>query len=505
MPLLKSPYLFGLHEGHLQNGLEHYQGKPSWIVFTEGIGHDPNNRSGGDYRQWTQAGYWPIVRLNNGYEPEGTIPHPDNYEKFAQRVQNFVVNSRGDVWYWIIGNEPNLRVERPHEQAISPENYARCYLMCRDAIKKVKPGVVVIPAPIGPWNTETGHWMEYFKTVMRLVEGRCDGIGLHTYTHGHDPHLIYSDMRMAPPNQEYQFNFLAYRDFLKNVPASMRSLPVLITEATQVERPDGWYNGGRTTWIQEAYKEIHNWNQKPENQTVQALIMYRWPDIDRWKMVGKQHVVEDFRKAVQMSYQSPQPRSFKTSLPQIEKPESPQNPDECWAKTLAFILKWEGGWVDHPADPGGATMKGITIGTFISWHIQKSLPLVDQNGQTRVISRDEFSKLSNSAINQIRFHNKERLRNIPDNLVAQIYYENYYLASGANKMSWPMCLAHTDLAVNGGVGRAREALNAVGENFWDYMVWRREWYKRLDTYPIFGKGWKNRSVDLVKTAYESGW
>lgn len=33
-------------------------------------------------------------------------------------------------------------------------------------------------------------------------------------------------------------------------------------------------------------------------------------------------------------------------------------------KLKPFILKWEGGFVDHPLDKGGATNKGITIGTF---------------------------------------------------------------------------------------------------------------------------------------------
>ena len=31
---------------------------------------------------------------------------------------------------------------------------------------------------------------------------------------------------------------------------------------------------------------------------------------------------------------------------------------------LAEVLRHEGGWADHPEDPGGATMKGVTIGTF---------------------------------------------------------------------------------------------------------------------------------------------
>jgi len=33
-------------------------------------------------------------------------------------------------------------------------------------------------------------------------------------------------------------------------------------------------------------------------------------------------------------------------------------------KLIPFLLKWEGGFVDDPLDKGGATMKGVTIGTF---------------------------------------------------------------------------------------------------------------------------------------------
>lgn len=33
-------------------------------------------------------------------------------------------------------------------------------------------------------------------------------------------------------------------------------------------------------------------------------------------------------------------------------------------RLIPFILKWEGGFVDDPHDRGGATNKGVTIGTF---------------------------------------------------------------------------------------------------------------------------------------------
>ena len=43
-------------------------------------------------------------------------------------------------------------------------------------------------------------------------------------------------------------------------------------------------------------------------------------------------------------------------------------------KLIPFILKWEGGFVDDPADLGGATNKGVTIGTFTQFCKSKGRP-----------------------------------------------------------------------------------------------------------------------------------
>lgn len=146
-----------------------------------------------------------------------------------------------------------------------------------------------------------------------------------------------------------------------------------------------------------------------------------------------------------------------------------------WARSLAFVLQHEGGWADDPNDPGGATMKGITIGTYTRWR--------EAHGQPAPT--------------------KDDLRNISDGEVGRIYFEWYWLPSSANTLPWPMCLAVMDLAVNGGIGRAQEAFAAVGHNnFLAYNAWRLEWYTRISGWKHFGAAWTRRVADLLKEGSE---
>src|SRR6266478_3527903 len=41
---------------------------------------------------------------------------------------------------------------------------------------------------------------------------------------------------------------------------------------------------------------------------------------------------------------------------------------------LAFTLKWEGGFVDNPFDPGGATNMGITQAVYDAWRLANGHP-----------------------------------------------------------------------------------------------------------------------------------
>ena len=173
----QSDFIYGLHDPGGEWVMEQ-AGAKGWILFTEAIGADPNDRGGRDYSDYGNRGFGVMVRLNNGYEPAGTIPRSDRYNDFARRCANFVQNSRGCT-IWIIGNVVNHPVERAGGaggEVITPELYARCYRQCREAMHQVQPQAQVLVGGAAPWNPSTtypgnpnGDWVLYFADILKLI------------------------------------------------------------------------------------------------------------------------------------------------------------------------------------------------------------------------------------------------------------------------------------------------------------------------------------------------
>lgn len=364
-----APFIFGLHDPGGERLMLSAR-RPGWVVVNEYIGHDPDDMTSADYSALSDQGVAVLCRLNNGREPEGTIPHSSLYEQFARRVANFVAGSRG-CNKWIIGNEMNYAVERPgilidwsrhgsivgdtpeesdpfrhgigvrfnflpdHSteirttraaivepgEVITPDVYSECFKLCRDAVRKLPDGEKeqLIVGAVAPWNTQTiygsnanGDWVRYFADILEtLGPDDCDGFALHTYTHGCDPALITSDELLGPPFQTHHLQFRAYRDFLDAVPTDMRHLPAYITESDQSEPWDEFRSG----WIRAAYAEIDEWNRRPDIQRIRALALYRWSRIDRWHIDGKQSVIDDFAEALTQDYRWHWETEHKTEAP----------------------------------------------------------------------------------------------------------------------------------------------------------------------------------------------
>lgn len=162
---------------------------------------------------------------------------------------------------------------------------------------------------------------------------------------------------------------------------------------------------------------------------------------------------------------------------------------ENFAACLAETLRHEGGWSDHPKDPGGATMKGVTLDTYRRW----------RPGAT-----------------------KAQLRAITDAEVAAIYRKGYWDAVNADDLPAGLDLVAFDGAVNSGPSRGAKWLQAgvgakqdgkvgpatiAAASAYDTRTAvnracdaRLAFLKTLGTWPTFGKGWSRRVASVRSTA-----
>lgn len=155
-----------------------------------------------------------------------------------------------------------------------------------------------------------------------------------------------------------------------------------------------------------------------------------------------------------------------TAAPVQPQPPAPVNDDD-WQRSMAFVLGQEGGLSTDPNDAGNY-VDGVFVGTKYGISAQAH-PDVD---------------IVNLTIEQAR----------------EIYRVQYWQASGANTMPWPLCLAVFDLAVNGGVGRAKQALTEAGSDFTRFMAWRLKWYCSIKNFDRYGRAWIRRCAELMQEA-----
>lgn len=319
------PWIFGCHDPGGYTKIEQ-AGKRGWLVVTVAIGHNPNDYSGGNFTAYSNRGHGVIVRLNNGYGSEGTLPYQSQYQNFAQRCANYVAATQGaDIF--IIGNETNLPREWPGNvngdpntgEPITVARYIDCYNRCYNAIKAVKPTAQVCPTPSGTWSPPWPSqgiegFLDYWINILNGIgASKVDGLILHAYTHGCDPALVTSNATMGPPYQNIYYNFRVYRNYLNALPAAFRTKPVYITECDQnVECADPpptprntWYNVNNG-WVKAIYSEINSWNSNPYNQKIRCVALFRWDlaNEGEWSFTfsTRENVVTDWLEAMANDY-----------------------------------------------------------------------------------------------------------------------------------------------------------------------------------------------------------
>lgn len=161
-------------------------------------------------------------------------------------------------------------------------------------------------------------------------------------------------------------------------------------------------------------------------------------------------------------------------------------------RCLKFVLDHEGGWSDDPHDPGGATMKGVTLLAYKAY--------------------------------LMRLPTKEELRNIPDEHLIGLYKTRYWDNAKCDDLDVGVDMVVFDMAVNAGVGRSSRILQrCVGANADGFIgpktialtkgimprdlvirfsTERRNFYNTLETFERFGRGWLRRTDECEATAFD---
>lgn len=168
-------------------------------------------------------------------------------------------------------------------------------------------------------------------------------------------------------------------------------------------------------------------------------------------------------------------------------------------KAIPIILKHEGGFVDHPSDPGGATNRGITFKLFKQY--AKTLGLEKTIDSLKSLTEDQ-AKL----IYELHFWQPMRGNEINDQNIADIVFDAH-----VNTGFWGLRLIQREVGaeVDGIIGsKTIEAINAANGKilFEGYKDARLQYYRNLvkkkPQLGVFLKGWENR---VNSFEYKSGY
>ncbi len=163
---------------------------------------------------------------------------------------------------------------------------------------------------------------------------------------------------------------------------------------------------------------------------------------------------------------------------------------ETYGECLKFTLKYEGEWSNHPADPGGATMKGVTQRVYDAYRVKRGAAL-------------------------------RSVREISDTELQAIYRQQYWAAVKGDELPSGVDLVVFDYGVNSGPSRAVKDLQRVlgvgvdgiaglntlaaargkdaGAIINGVCDARLRFYKSLKTWKTFGVGWAAR-IAAVRSA-----
>lgn len=159
-----------------------------------------------------------------------------------------------------------------------------------------------------------------------------------------------------------------------------------------------------------------------------------------------------------------------------------------WDACFNHLIKHEGGYVNHPNDPGGRTNLGVTQEVWEDW-IDRSVTEAEMKALTPEKVKPLYKEM---------YWDRIKGDSLPSGLDYCVF--DAAVNSGFSRASkWLQTIV--SVPVDGSIGpKTLQAANNTPNAIPLYCAHRLAFLKSLSTWPTFGKGWERRVKEVEATA-----
>lgn len=151
-------------------------------------------------------------------------------------------------------------------------------------------------------------------------------------------------------------------------------------------------------------------------------------------------------------------------------------------KCLELVLKSEGGYVDHPSDPGGRTNLGVTQAVWEEW---LGHPVTEKD--MRALTPEKVAPMY-----EMKYWRTSYCEKLPQGLNLLVFSMAVNSGSGRAVKLLQRCLGLVEDGIIGARTMAKIQESKVVDLIERYSATRKEFYEGLKLFPVFGRGWVNR-------------
>ena len=152
-------------------------------------------------------------------------------------------------------------------------------------------------------------------------------------------------------------------------------------------------------------------------------------------------------------------------------------------KCLELVLKSEGGYVDHPSDPGGRTNLGVTQAVWEEW---VGHPVSEKD--MKALTPEKVAPMY-----EMKYWRTSYCEKLPQGLNLLVFSMAVNSGSGRAVKLLQRCLGLVEDGIIGARTMAKIQESKVADLIERYSATRKEFYEGLKLFPVFGKGWVART------------